>query len=511
MKCPNCGADVPSGDIYCGECGSRVIAETQPPTPSPVPPPAEQPKKGLPKGLLIGCGGLLTLAIIVGCIFGAAALLRPEPTPTPTQVVVVPTRTPTKPVLVPLDTPTPTPEEARPTFKLVTFAQDVTEDDEPVDPGTVFPQGTTKVYAVFDYSGMEDGLTYDAYWYRDGQEELHKSWEWSLGQEGTSWVNIFNDAGLNSGNYELEVYVGEWLLLNGKFVIQAGFAGTVSNVRFALDKAADDSPLGISDVFPYGITELYVFFDYQDFDDSKTVESTWTRDGVTEASGELELPQKDGDYRIRFYDDEPLRAGNYTWQLSVAGQQVASGDFSIAEPLLYDDFSDATSGFSEKADDESSQGYRDGTYFINVVTDSLAVWSTVNHTFDDFVLQVDARQITGDLFNEYGVLFRYQNNTNFYSFDVTGEGSFALFKLQDDEWVTLVDWQESAYLNPLGEWNHLQIICQGNRITLYANDQELISVTDDTFASGDIALFAGTFDEPEVEAVFDNLIVTENR
>jgi DNA-directed RNA polymerase subunit RPC12/RpoP len=511
MKCPNCGAQVPASDLFCGECGSRVVSEEKPTTtpPSPALPPAEKSKKGLPKGLLIGCGGLLALAVVAACIFGAVTLfngLEPTPTLTPTQIVQKPTNAPT-----PVPLPSATPTEVAPTFELVAFAPDVTDDDEPINPGTTFPAGTTKVYTIFNFSGMKDGVTYDAYWYRDGQEELHKSWEWSLGENGTSWVNIFNDDGLTSGNYELKVYVGEQLFLSGQFTIEAGFTGTVSNVRFALTKSDDDLPLGIGDVFPYGITEVYVFFDYANLGAETDVESTWLRDGQTEASGAVDLPQESGDYRIRFYNDEPLLAGNYEWQLTVAGTKAAGGSFSIVEPLLFDDFGDPTSGWSEEADAESSQGYRDGTYFINVSTTDLAVWSTAGHTFDDFTLQVDARQMAGDQANEYGVLFRYVDNVNFYSFDVTGDGTFALFKLENKEWSTLVNWQESAYLNPLGELNHLQVACRGNRITLYANDQELISVTDDSFSRGDVGLFAGTFNEPGVEAVFDNVIVMENR
>lgn len=515
MKCPNCGADVPAGDLFCGECGARIVPEKKlaPPTPPLVaPPPAEKPKGGLPKSLLIGCGGLLALAVIAGCIFGAVKLFGPQPTPTltPTQVVQKPTKTPTLvPTATATPTETPTPTQPLPVFELVAFATDVA-DDEPVNPGMVFPAGTTQVYAVFEFSGMKDGTTYDAYWYLDGQEELHKSWEWNLGADGTSWVNIFNDDGLTPGNYELKIFVGHHLLLSGKFVIQAGFAGTASNVRFALAES-DDLPVGVSDVFPYGITEVYAFFDYQGFDGVTEIESTWLRDGEVDASGSPDWTGQDsGTYRIRYFDDEPLTVGDYEWQLRVAGTDVASGGFRIVEPLLFDDFSDPTSGWPEGVDDNSAQGYRDGTYFVSVSATELAVWSTSGYSFSNFTLQVDAQQTAGNEANEYGVLFRYVDVGNFYSFDITGDGTFALFKLENEEWSTLVDWRESAYINPIGEVNHLKVACQGNRITLYVNDRKLTSATDDSFAQGDVGLFAGTFDVPEVEAVFDNLWVMEN-
>jgi len=683
MKCSNCGAPVPAGDLFCGECGTRVVPEKEPSLPSPPSPvslpPAEKPKRGVPRGLLIGCGGLLALAVIAGCIWGAVTLFGDsEPTLTPTQIVQKPTKTPTPPpTLANTSTPTampepthtvtstPFPTQSAPAFELVAFALDVTDDDEPIDPATIFPPGTTMVYAVFDFSGMEDGWTYDAYWYRDDQEELQKSWEWSLGEKGTGWINIFDDDGLTPGDYVLELYVGDLLLLEGAFTIQAEFAGTVSNVRFALSESDDDLPLGVGEVFPHGITEVYVFFDYKDFGDVTEIESTWLRNGETDTSGTLDWAVgESGTYRIRFHNDNPLAAGDYEWQLRVAGLDVASGSFRIEEPvpgwmaftspelgfwllypsgwetekdtegvylisdsedevgvlvlaeelttpstaeakalemaeslkadypdleviysdtglvdgqqatilgatftdedgivmgllivqvnrdtwtyglvgvsdaevadrfgeivgqiadsfhflggaeafsttLLFDDFGDPSSGWDEKSDSDRVQGYRDGMYFISVSATDWIVWDTPGYNFDDFVLQVDVLQTAGDAGNACGVLFRYVDGDNFYRFGVTGDGLFSLFKQEKDEWITLVDWRESAYLNPISEPNRLKVVCQGDLITLYANDQELTSVTDGSFTQGDVGLFASAYDVPEIEAVFDDLWVTE--
>ncbi|MFZ5915959.1 MAG: hypothetical protein ACOYZ7_03410, partial [Chloroflexota bacterium] len=403
-------------------------------------------------------------------------------------------------------TPSATPTDIVPTFTLIAFAPDVTDDDQPIDPRDTFPAGTTKVYAVFDFSGMQDGAVYDVYWYRDGEEELQKSWEWEFGEQGTSWVNIFNDDGLTPGDYELETYVGEHLVLYGQFVILAPSAAKIDHVRFALAETDDDLPLGIGEVFPYGVTEVFAFFDYTGFEAVTEVESTWLVDGEVNASGTLEWWGKaSGAERIRLFDEDPLVAGAYEWQLSVGGTRVAGGSFEIVEPLLFDDFSDPNSGWSESQDTDSSQGYRDGEYYINVIRDNLAVWSTAGYNLDDFTLQVRTLQLTGDATNEYGVIFRYTDSSNFYSFDVSGDGSFALFKLENQEWVALVSWRKSPYVYSAGEPNLLKVVCQGERIIVYANDHELASVTDSTFTQGDVGLFAGTFDQPPTEAVFDDL------
>ncbi|UCC65414.1 MAG: DUF1080 domain-containing protein, partial [Anaerolineae bacterium] len=176
--------------------------------------------------------------------------------------------------------------------------------------------------------------------------------------------------------------------------------------------------------------------------------------------------------------------------------------------LLFDDFSDPASGWAEESDEERVQGYRDGAYFISVTAADWIVWDTAGYNFDDFALQVDVLQSAGDPDNAYGLFFRYLDGDNFYRFAIDGDRFFSLFKQEGGEWSPIVDWRESAFLNPMGEWNRLRVVCQGSQITLYANDDELISVTDDAFDQGDVGLFAGAYEVPEVEAVFDNLWVT---
>ena len=683
MKCPNCGADVPTGDLFCGECGNRIVPEERPSPPPPLTsPPAKEPKRGLPKGLLIGAGGLLALIIIAGCILAALKIFgASDPTPTiaPTQVVQKPTDTPTLaptdtpsplPTLSPTPTPTPpppaTPTTVTPVFEFITFATGVTDEGKPIDPGATFPAGTIRVYAIFDYSGMQEGMTYNAYWYLDGEETLNISGEWNLEEEGSNWVNIYNDNGLAPGNYELELYIDDQLLLNNKFTIQAGLAGaTATNVRFALAESEDDLPLGVGAVFPYGITEVFGFFDYSGFEGVTEIESTWLYEGEVSASGYLDWW---GDYsgtdRIRFWDDEPLAAGDYEWQMRISGAEAAGGSFRIEEPvagwtsytntdwdfwllypegwdeekdpdgvtllsnapgelgvlvivedmvqpltaeekaaevidnlsntypdieivfsdsglmdgeeavilgatftdddgilnslllaqanhgsrtyalmglseadvadsfgetmgaiadsfhflgqtapaavtLFYEDFETPTSSWAEKSDENREQGYLDGVYFISVTASDWIAWDTPGYNFDDFSLQVDTLQSSGDAGNAHGVLFRYVDGDNFYRFAITGDGFFSLFKQEKGEWEAIIDWRESVYINPAGELNHLGVFCRGDQISLYTNGQELVTVADDSFAQGDIGLFASAYDVPEIQALFDELWVTE--
>lgn len=131
-------------------------------------------------------------------------------------------------------------------------------------------------------------------------------------------------------------------------------------------------------------------------------------------------------------------------------------------------------------------------------------------TFDNFVLEVDARLLEGDLGSSYGVLFRMQDTTRFYRFEITGDGLF-MVERRDGEagWTRFVDrWTESpAIKQGLGSVNKLRVEALGQTISLYVNDEPIYQFTDSAYSSGTIALDAGTFVQPTAQVAFDNLIV----
>jgi hypothetical protein len=203
-----------------------------------------------------------------------------------------------------------------------------------------------------------------------------------------------------------------------------------------------------------------------------------------------------------------------TLSLSACGitrtQPAPTSAPSAGPSLLFeDDFSDAVSGWLEASDAGVSQGYRDGKLFFQVQVSDLIVWDNAGVNLQDFVLEVEARQVSGGPENSYGALVRYVDDGNFYRFDLTGDGYFAVAKLENEEWATLADWQPSEHVNPLGAINLIKIVCQGPKMTFYANGQELVVVEDDSFERGDVGLLASTLTDPNVEVEFDNLEIWE--
>jgi len=79
MKCPECGAEVAPGDVFCGNCGKMVLpgesTVPSPPSPPPSPPtpptasPADRARKAMTISIiLVSVGAVLCLAGLVASV-----------------------------------------------------------------------------------------------------------------------------------------------------------------------------------------------------------------------------------------------------------------------------------------------------------------------------------------------------------------------------------------------------------------------------------------------------------
>ncbi len=130
--------------------------------------------------------------------------------------------------------------------------------------------------------------------------------------------------------------------------------------------------------------------------------------------------------------------------------------------------------------------------------------------FDNFILEVDARLLQGDLGSSYGVLFRMQDNTRFYRFEITGDGLFMVERRDGESgWTRFLDrWTETPAINQgLNSTNRLKVEARGQSMSLYVNDILVHQFSDTAYSSGTIALDAGTFVQPQAQVAFDNLVV----
>jgi tetratricopeptide (TPR) repeat protein len=224
---------------------------------------------------------------------------------------------------------------------------------------------------------------------------------------------------------------------------------------------------------------------------------------------QLVAEARDADFA---FGDVGLLAGTF----DDAGADVYFDDFVVQQPsaagsvLYQEDFSDPGSGWARYQDADYATEYAEGGYRIRVTADNYTVWSHPGFDFADAQIEVEATLIGGPIGGEFGIVCRYQDGDNYYALKITGDGYSAIHKRASGEWIALADWQASdAIRQGVDAANRLRADCAGDRLALYANDQLLVEARDADFISGDIGLLAGTFEEPGVDVLFDNLILRQ--
>jgi hypothetical protein len=112
---------------------------------------------------------------------------------------------------------------------------------------------------------------------------------------------------------------------------------------------------------------------------------------------------------------------------------------------------------------------------------------------------------------EMGIICRLKDSNNFLFFTIRSDGQFAVFKRQEgsEYFVGMPGYQISPVINPGVSTNHLEVECIGDRLTMYVNDQHLITVNDASFQIGDVGLIVGAFDQTPVNVYFDNFTVIQ--
>jgi hypothetical protein len=153
-----------------------------------------------------------------------------------------------------------------------------------------------------------------------------------------------------------------------------------------------------------------------------------------------------------------------------------------------------------------------GQFNMRVITPSFVSWTECTKVeYKDFVVEVDASQVSGPDNNTYGIIFRYGLDTNeFYTFSISGDGYYVLaIDGADREGPEMiVDWTQSSAIKQGVQTNHLKVVAIGENIQYYVNDQLLGETQNSNLSTGTIGFFAGALDEGNVLVSFDNLKIS---
>ncbi len=179
-------------------------------------------------------------------------------------------------------------------------------------------------------------------------------------------------------------------------------------------------------------------------------------------------------------------------------------------PDLSEEFRRDTGVWSQDSDENVTFEIAGREFTVLVNAANWIGWSVNNEiSAGDLLVEADATLVSGPANSEYGLLFHYQDNQNFYFFAISpGDGSYSLWEEVDGEWSPITPWTTTDAVDTSdGAINRLSILAEGSQITGLVNEQAVLQVIDDTFAGGGLAVAVGTFDVPGAEVVFDNVDV----
>jgi hypothetical protein len=108
-----------------------------------------------------------------------------------------------------------------PTFGPLQFATSITDEGTPINPSTIFPAGTQKVYGIFPFVGLEDGIPFSRQWMHNGKETARRDLTWDEGEEGITYGSLESKEGLAPGVYTLNLSINNQIARSASFTIQA--------------------------------------------------------------------------------------------------------------------------------------------------------------------------------------------------------------------------------------------------------------------------------------------------
>jgi hypothetical protein len=186
------------------------------------------------------------------------------------------------------------------------------------------------------------------------------------------------------------------------------------------------------------------------------------------------------------------------------------------QPAAQDDFNRDRGNWSLPTNDTSRASLEDNALQIAIDEVNWYQWSSYVGggvdpvEYSDLYAEVTTFFPVSQPGSTTGIAFRLIDNANYYLFDVTMEGSYALFVQADGQWTTLIDYTATdAFETGADALNLIGVLAEGDTIALTINEQVINVVQDATHSSGGIALVGESAANPGVVVGFDDFSLWE--
>jgi hypothetical protein len=179
--------------------------------------------------------------------------------------------------------------------------------------------------------------------------------------------------------------------------------------------------------------------------------------------------------------------------------------------LFADDFSQAPGSWGVSQLPEAAAAYERGGLRLLVAMAGKSVWSVAGQHFADAAVSASAERLSGPRDNMIGLICRYQDRDDYYLGIVSSDGYYGIARIEAGVF-DLISAQRLQYNGDLAGREgslELTLVCSGRDLILAVDRVVLTQAQDGTFADGDVGVFAGAYQEPGVDILFDDFMVRQ--
>lgn len=199
---------------------------------------------------------------------------------------------------------------------------------------------------------------------------------------------------------------------------------------------------------------------------------------------------------------------------ALACSSPAGGNATATTPaaLFREDFSSSGSGWSAGSTDNGSADYGSGDFVIKTAKTTWFVWSHAGQSnLSNIHIEATVKN-AGAADAAFGVMCDYTDGDNYYFLGFGADGFYAIGRAQGGTENILTStenkWIQSDQIPQNAASYRLGADCGNGALTLYVDGKKIASVNDSAFTSGDVGVFAQSFDNPNAEVHFDDFVVT---
>ena len=134
-------------------------------------------------------------------------------------------------------------------------------------------------------------------------------------------------------------------------------------------------------------------------------------------------------------------------------------------------------------------------------------WMVTDSILTDFYIELSATPGDCGGLDRYGMVIRANPEaTKAYLFGFSCGGEYSLRLWNGEKLFMLQEWQISQFVNKgPSQLNRLGLLARGKTFTLYANDNLLTTVLDETYTEGSFGIFTGAANTDNFSVQFDQM------